>query len=139
MPFGTISKSKKENNPRNYSGGFLLPSGRRRLCSGVFVYSSSDLITRHGFPAANTPAGMSRVTTLPAPMTLSEPMVTPPITRTPAPNHTLSPTVIGLKICQPSRRFFGSMAWVTVEKVQSGPIRTASPKVTSPPSRILQL
>ena len=34
-------------------------------------------MTRQGLPAANTPSGISRVTTLPAPMTAREPIVTP--------------------------------------------------------------
>ena len=42
-------------------------------------------MTRHGLPAANTPAGMSRVTTLPAPITARSPMVTPGQMTTPPP------------------------------------------------------
>src|SRR5207248_831574 len=34
-------------------------------------------MTRQGFPEANTPSGMSLVTTLPAPMTAFEPIFTP--------------------------------------------------------------
>jgi hypothetical protein len=34
-------------------------------------------MTRQGFPAANTPSGTSRVTTLPAPMTVRDPIRTP--------------------------------------------------------------
>ncbi len=37
-------------------------------------------MTRHGLPKAMTPAGMSRVTTLPAPMTVPSPIVTPCMT-----------------------------------------------------------
>ena len=37
-------------------------------------YSVTGRITRHGLPAANTPSGISRVTTLPAPMTAREPI-----------------------------------------------------------------
>jgi arginine decarboxylase len=33
--------------------------------------------TRHGFPAAKTESGMSRVTTLPAPITAPDPIVMP--------------------------------------------------------------
>lgn len=39
--------------------------------------SESFRITWHGFPAANTSAGISLVTTLPASITLRSPMVTP--------------------------------------------------------------
>lgn len=49
----------------------------------------------HGTPAAITPAGISLVTTLPAPITLPAPMVTPPTTVTFAPSHTFSSKVIG--------------------------------------------
>jgi hypothetical protein len=40
-------------------------------------YSSIARMTRQGFPAANTPSGTSRVTTLPAPITAREPIRTP--------------------------------------------------------------
>ena len=42
-----------------------------------FSVISLILITRHGLPTATTPEGMLRVTTLPAPMTVSLPMLTP--------------------------------------------------------------
>ena len=51
--------------------------------------------TLQGLPAATTPAGISRVTTLPAPMTLPSPMDTPPQTVTFAPSQTFSPSVMG--------------------------------------------
>ena len=59
---------------------------------------------RHGFPAATTPAGMSRVTTEPAPMMLLSPIVTPGVIVTEPPIHTLLPMVTGLGSSQPSRR-----------------------------------
>jgi len=37
------------------------------------AYSVISRMTRQGFPAANTPSGTSRVTTLPAPMTVPGP------------------------------------------------------------------
>ncbi len=52
-------------------------------------------ITRHGLPAAMTLAGISLVTTLPAPITVFSPIVTPGSTIAPPPIHTLSPMVIG--------------------------------------------
>ena len=45
-------------------------------------------MTRQGFPAANTPSGTSRVTTLPAPITVREPMRTPGRMIAPPPTHT---------------------------------------------------
>lgn len=50
---------------------------------------------RQGFPAAMTSAGISLVTTLPAPMTLLRPMVTPFMTVDPAPSQTLSSITMG--------------------------------------------
>ena len=48
--------------------------------------------------------GMLRVTTLPAPMTLRAPMLTPGSTVTPAPNHASSPMCMGAACSQASRR-----------------------------------
>jgi serine/threonine protein kinase len=53
-------------------------------------------MTRQGLPTATTRGGMSRVTTLPAPITDSAPIVTPGRTMTPPPSQTSSPIVIGL-------------------------------------------
>ena len=50
--------------------------------------------TLHGTPAANTFGGMSRVTTLPAPITLPSPIVTPPQIVTLPEIQQLSPMVI---------------------------------------------
>ncbi len=52
-------------------------------------------ITLQGFPTATLSDGISFTTTLPPPITTLLPIVTPGITCTPAPIHTLSPTVIG--------------------------------------------
>ena len=51
--------------------------------------------TRHGLPTATTLAGMSFVTTLPAPITVFSPMVTPGTTITPAPSQQLRPMRMG--------------------------------------------
>src|ERR1700734_2172263 len=51
---------------------------------------------RHGFPAANTQSGMSLVTTLPAPITVFEPIFTPGQMIAPPPTHTSDPISIGL-------------------------------------------
>ena len=64
-------------------------------------------MTRQGTPAAITPAGTSRVTTLPAPITLPSPMVTPPQTVTLAPSQTLLPSVMGAEVWMPSVRCSG--------------------------------
>ena len=55
-------------------------------------------MTLQGFPAANTPDGMSLVTTLPAPMTVLSPIVTPGKMVTLDVTHTLLPMVTGLAI-----------------------------------------
>ena len=58
--------------------------------------SSSGRITRQGLPAANTACGMSRVTTLPAPITARDPMRTPGRMMAPPPIHTSEPISTGL-------------------------------------------
>src|SRR4029079_5689321 len=60
--------------------------------------------TRQGLPAASTSSGTSRVTTLPAPITLLAPIVTPASTIAPPPTQTSSPTVIGSAYSRPVRR-----------------------------------
>ena len=67
-------------------------------------------ITRAGFPTATESAGMSRVTTAPAPMTERSPMATPGQTITPPPNQQSSPTA----------RFESSAALCRVERMQGG-------------------
>ena len=62
-------------------------------------------MTLAGTPATMQLSGISLVTTLPAPMTHPEPMVTPGITDTFAPNQQLSPMVIGQAFSNPSLRF----------------------------------
>lgn len=51
--------------------------------------------TRHGLPSATTPAGMERVTMLPAPITLFSPIDTPGMTMVWPPSQQSSPMVIG--------------------------------------------
>ena len=53
-------------------------------------------MTRQGLPAAKTPSGMSRVTTLPAPMTEREPIWTPGQMMAPPPTQTSEPISMGL-------------------------------------------
>ena len=66
------------------------------------VEGSKRRIIRQGFPAAKTLSGMSRVTTLPAPITLRLPMRTPGQTMAPPPIHTSSPISMGFADSQPS-------------------------------------
>ena len=68
-------------------------------------------MTRQGLPAAMTLAGMSRVTTLPAPMVELAPTVTPGQTMTPPPSQTLSPRVMGAASSGQARRAAGSVGW----------------------------
>lgn len=66
--------------------------------------SVNGRITRHGLPAAKTFSGISRVTTLPAPIMEPDPMETPGLTMTPAPNQTSLPTVTGNSLSHSSGR-----------------------------------
>ena len=95
-------------------------------------------MTRQGTPTATTLAGMSCVTTLPAPMTALSPMVTPASTVQPAPSQTRLPTVMGRAISSPSTRSSGSMGCSAVVKQQLGPTNTLSPKRTSAPSVMMR-
>ena len=70
--------------------------------------------TRQGLPTAITLGGMSRLTTLPAPITEPEPMVTPGSTVTFPPNHTLSPTAMGRANSSPAFRVWASRGWPAV-------------------------
>ena len=54
-----------------------------------------------GLPTAKLLGGISLVTTLPAPMTLPSPIVTPGITDTCPPNQVLLPTTIGSASSKP--------------------------------------
>lgn len=61
-----------------------------------------SLRTLQGFPTATTPDGMSFVTTLPEPITVFFPIVTPGLIITHAPIHTLSSIFIGKAYISPS-------------------------------------
>ena len=82
---------------------------------------------------------MSLFTRLPAPITTFEPILTPGMTATFAPNQTSSPTVIGWAYSIPLFLLSLSIGWPAVEKVQFGAIKTLSPKLTFAPSRIMRL
>ena len=101
-----------------------------------------------GFPAANTPAGMSLVTTLPDPITAPFPMVTPPHTVTLEAIQQPSSMVMGLAYSKsyavPSslnlnfRSSFKS-GCNGVTKLQFGPKNTSSPMVTGQQSKTTKL
>ena len=84
-----------------------------------------------------TLAGMSFVTTLPAPMTLFSPMVTPGQIVTFSPIQTLSRIVTWSQYIYP--RISGRMGCPTVAMVTAGPNRTCFPTVIIPSSTKLQL
>src|SRR5690606_1181054 len=61
----------------------------------VLGHQLTLLIARAGLPTATTPGGRLRVTTEPAPTTVSSPIVTPASTIAPPPSQTLSWIVMG--------------------------------------------
>ena len=94
-------------------GTFSTANAERTTCSEESLYSVISRIMRHGFPAANTPSGMSLVTTLPAPITVFEPTFTPGQMIAPPPTHTSDPISIGLlNYC--FRRISEFIGWVAV-------------------------
>ena len=82
-----------------------------------------SLIIVHGFPAAMQFAGISLVTMLFIPIIVFSPIVTPFITITPYPNHTLSCIFIGL-----GEGVRGSSKWKSPSAItQLAPTRTLFP------------
>ncbi len=107
-PFFDVSaKNRKFREKTNFVR--MIFARRRYSVSSCRV---SVRITRAGFPTATESAGMSRVTTAPAPMTERSPIVTPGHTITPPPSQQWSPTVIGRP------RFESSAALCRVERMQ---------------------
>ncbi len=95
----------------------------------------TDFSTLAGAPAAIENSGMSLVTTELAPMTERRPMVTPLVTTTLAPSHTLSPKVTGpfeVKPChgtglsRSSKRWLPSVTRQPLASMQCSPIVTCS-------------
>jgi hypothetical protein len=76
------------------------------------------------------------VTTLPAPTTVSSPIVTPGQTMAPPPSQAPSSTVIGSADSQPRRRVAASSGWVGVNNCMPVAICTSAPIVTRATSRI---
>ena len=66
-----------------------------RRCAAAAVLCYKSFTARQGLPIARQPGGISWVTTLPAPITESRPIVTPGRTITPPPIQTFSPMLIG--------------------------------------------
>ena len=119
-----------------------------RFFSSTLSCSLILLITRHGLPAAKCPAGISRVTTLPAPITQPSPSVTPPHTVTFPASQQLLPMLIGFAYSKsyvlPSGlvqilRSLLRKECIGVSKLQFGPKNTLSPIVTGQQSRTVKL
>ena len=72
------------------------------------------------------------MTTLPAPITLPSPIVTPGSTSAPAAIQTLSPMVTGWVYSRPAARYAASMACSSVMMQTSGAMNTLLPMVILP-------
>src|SRR5688572_13567742 len=81
---------------------------------GVETNQVIRLITLQGLPAAKTASGMSRVTTLPAPMTVRSPMATPGQMMAAPPTQTSEPMLMGLANSSHWRLISASIGWVAV-------------------------
>ena len=77
------------------TGKGLERSSTRRSAGEYRVRRQRDLTTRAGRPTASDRGGISRVTTLPAPMTLWAPIVTARSTMTRDPSQTFSSRMTG--------------------------------------------
>src|SRR3954454_1917399 len=118
------------------SGAYQPPTGASGGSppDGCWSYSMVRR-TRAGAPAAIENGGRSVVTTLLAPITQRSPMVTPLVTTTCAPHHTLSAIRVGplvLKPCQgtglwgSSKRWLPSVTKQPLANMQCSPISTSS-------------
>jgi hypothetical protein len=93
---------------------------------------------RHGLPAASTPAGMSRVTTLPAPITAPFPIDTPGRISALPPTQTSDPILTGFPNSR-LRRCAAFSGCIGVRICTAGPKSVKSPMWTSQTSRATQL
>ena len=109
----------------------------QKRVGSTLSFSVIALRTRQGFPAAITPAGISRVTTLPAPMMLPAPMVTPPQIVAFAPIQTSSSSVMGAEV--PATRYAASTECPEHAMQTPGAINALAPMWTGEASRITQL
>src|SRR4051812_11012470 len=98
--------------------------------------------TRAGDPAAIENGGRSRVTTELAPITQRSPIVTPLVTTTFAPHHTLAPMRVGPLVVKPchgtglsgsSKRWLPSVTKQPLASMQCAPISTRSTAATCTP------
>ena len=101
---------------------FDLAGGASQAGSNVLVgqrggqldFLTTEGYSRQGLPAANTPSGTSRVTTLPAPITERAPTRTPGQRIAPPPTHTSEPISTGRANSSPVRRCSALRGWVAV-------------------------
>lgn len=91
---------KYRKHPFNHS---VVNPSNSILSSSVIV-----LTTRQGTPQANTSGGISLVTTLPAPITVLSPIVTPGHIIAPVAIHTLLPIFTGLLVSTFYHQFYNS-------------------------------
>src|SRR5690606_14661160 len=108
-------------------GGPAAGRRRRRRALTRRTGAHRERTTLAGLPTATTPAGRSRLTTAPAPTTVSSPIVIPGSTITPPPSHTFAPIVIGSAASHFARRSSGSSGCVGVSSCTFGPIWVSSP------------
>src|SRR5215472_7568056 len=94
--------------PKDFALG---PQATSRGMDDGGVHSVISRTTRHGLPAANTPSGISLVTTLPAPITARGPIRTPGRMIAPPPTQTSDPISTGLpnSSCRRSSALNGCM------------------------------
>lgn len=115
-----------------FSVDHVLYTGKPTLSLSVIF-----LNIRQGFPAATTPDGISWVTTLPAPITVSSPIVTPLSMVLPPPIQTLFPMLTGSGIKAPAIRSAESSEWLAEYILTLGPNSVLFPIVICPQSRIV--
>ena len=132
---GKAKKDKPDKGDRLIGGvGPIAQAWLSQSAQPPLIRSSRS--TRQGLPTASTPAGTSRVTTLPAPTTARSPTLTPGHTITPPPSHAPSPIAIGRALSQPELRSAASSGCVAVNSWTLVAIWTSSPIVTGATSRI---
>ena len=111
VPLGRPARAALENYI--YEARDQLLRGKEEE-QALFINFYGNRMTRQGFPAASTPAGISRVTTLPAPMTVLSPIVTPGLITVCPPIQTWLPMRTGFPYSSPVARAVGSSGWVAV-------------------------
>ena len=94
------------------------------------VYHEIVFITLHGLPAAKVLAGISRVTTLPAPITQPSPIVTPSITVTLDASQQFEPITV--------RRVYHEIVFITLHGLPAAKVLAGISRVTTLPAPITQ-